>query len=512
VIARSSAREYKGTPKTLKQIGGELGVDYVLQGTVRWEQTGDSTSRVRVSPELIRVADRTSLWAHGYDAVLAGVFKVQSDIAVQVAGALDVALQVPERQALEARPTENLEAYQLYLQARERFFASDRRDDIRHAVDLYQAALRLDPRFVQAHAGLSQAHGLLYRVGDRTEARLALAKQEADEALRLDPESPDAHLALGAYDWYSGSRDYDRELHEYAIAQAWQPNNSDVLAAVGRTQRRQGKWAESFANLKRAADLDPHSIANNQVLAEVGLVTRNYSDVERAVARMIAFKPNQPEGYVYKAWLALSWPGDTAGASRALREGFGRADRLKLLSSLPAFVLDGDSALQADFARISPQENFYMDSGSYYAWRAGRELRLGNRNRARAAWDSLRLILEAEGKAQPDEGRYHSWLGLAYAGLGRKSEAIREGRKGLELVPLSRDAAEHPLRVFRLAQIYTIVGEPDAAIDQLEYLATIPSWFSANRIRVSPELAELRGDPRFQRLIRRMDQGEPRMQ
>ena len=260
VVAGRSSNEYRRTTKSLPEIARDLGVEYVLVGKIRWEK-GQGASRVRVSPELIRVtpgAAPTTKWAQPFDAALTDVFQVQADIAGKVASALDVALGAGVPQTLAARPTTSPEAHDLYLRANE-YFTHQNRADNQIAANLYERAVALDSGFALAWANLAQAHASAYwQDWDPSPKRLALAQAAAERALALQPNLPEGHLAMGYYHYW-GHRDYDRALAEFAITARSQPNNADVIEAVGYVQRRQAKWQDALASLKRGAELDPLS-------------------------------------------------------------------------------------------------------------------------------------------------------------------------------------------------------------------------------------------------------------
>src|SRR2546427_474012 len=503
VIARTTAVQYKSTAKTIRQIGQELGVEYVLEGTGRWERSPAGSSRVRVSPQLIRVSDATHLWAHVYDEVLAGVFEVQSGIAQQVIDALDVALVEPERQALVAKPTNNVAAYDAYLRGNEYYNRGYEESSWRIAVGMYQEAIKLDPRFAQAYAQLSIVHSALFWFYfDRTDGRLAQAASASAKALQLRPDLPEAHLAMGYYHYW-GHLDYDRALQEFATVQARQPNNSDVLSAMAFVQRRQGKWAEALANLTKAIELDPRSKTLAFEVALTCYLIRRYPEAERYLDRAIELAPEWSEPYSDRARLYLSWEGNTEKAERSLLQSLGKTDRLVLpghTQRLGEFFIPRDAAYQTALRGLSLSA-VGGDTAAYFLfktefYRQNHEPRL-----ERAYSDSARAVLEADVKKRPEDAGFRAALGLAYAGLNRKADAIREARRSVELVPLSKDAYFGAARVVNLAHVYALVGEHQAAIEQLKLLLSIPSEISIPLLRVDPNWESLRGDPRFQRLL-----------
>jgi serine/threonine protein kinase/Flp pilus assembly protein TadD len=505
VISRTSVLQYKDTRKTVQQIGKELGVQYLLEGTILWDKS-EVSNRVRINPQLIRVKDGTHVWAETYDRVLEQIFALQSDVAEKVASALDVTLLEPEKQSITGKPTDNLEAYEYYLRGNEYFKKGWAEKDYRIAIQMYEKAVEFDPKFALAYSKLSEAHEELYwYYYDRTEERLNKAKEAVDRALELKPDLPEAHLALGWY-YYHGSRDYDHALEQFAIVQKDQPNNSDLLLAIGAIQRRQGRWEQAVANIKKAAELDPRS---NKMAAELAFtyeVIRKYPEAEYYFDRAISLAPDWPVAYSGKAWLYIYSEGNTKKARKVLQEATGKADVSQLVLDLVGLdILDGD--YQTALARLPGLAAFIdgsNDTMSYFSTKAGIYGLLNQPQLKVAYFDSARIILENKVQLRPGEALFHSRLGIVYAGLGRREEAIREGKNGVELLPVSKDAFEYGLLyVANLAQIYVMVGDYDSAIDQLEYLLSIPSYISIPYLRIDPTWAPLHNHPRFQKLLAR---------
>ena len=507
VVGRTSARQYKKTTKTIPQIGQDLGVDYVLEGSVRWDKPPRGPSRVRVTPQLIRVSDASHVWAHVYDAVLADVFAVQSNIARQVAETLEVTLLAPERQALDAKPTTNLEAYDYYLRGKD-YQARQLDDEDAHlAVRMYQRAVQLDPTFVLAYGALTRAHlNLSWGFGETGE--LPKAQAALDRAQQLGPELVETHLALG-YHYYYGSRDYDHALEQFAWVRARQPNDPDAIRMIGAIHRRQGRWAETVSDETRATELDPRSHGSFADLGQTYLILRRYPEADRAFARAASLAPDVRTYPVSRAHVSLLWDGNFSKAQQVLRQAGTTVDSARLLVDrspdsrvlLRVFASDYGKALAH-----SPLRAAGGDTASYYLAKAEYYDLTSETPRAHAYFDSARVVLEAKMATRPANKASEQWpvempLGLAYAGLGRRADAIRLGRQGAELVPVSRDALAGPLMLFGLAEIYILAGEYEAALDQLEYLLSIPSPLSIPLLRVDPLYAPLRGNPRFQRLV-----------
>jgi serine/threonine-protein kinase len=506
VISRTSAIQYKNSNKTIRQIGQELGVEYVLEGTVRWERPSEGPNRVRVTPQLIRVSDDTHLWSDRYDAVLANIFQVQSDIAQQVAETLDLTMLEPERKALESRPTQNMPAYDYYLRGDEYLYRGYLENDFRIAIQMYEKAIELDPTFALAYTRLARAHDKMYWLyHDRSEERLEMEKQAVDKAFQLNPNLPEAHMALGWYH-YHGYLDYDRALEQFAIARKSQPNNSKILEGIGYVQRRQGKFEQALDNIKRASELDPLSNVLAISLTGTFVHLRRYPEAERNCERIILLRPDWPEGYARKAQLYLRWEGSTEKARKVLAEALQNiksAEDAEIVNSLVDIdVFDGNYQEALDRLSLKSEDIDNQNSFIPNALRCALIYRYMNKKEpAKKYHDEARSILESKIQEQPEDARLHSSLGIAYAGLGRKEDAIREGKLGVELLPVSKEAMRGLYKVKDLAKIYVMVGEYDEAIDQLEYLLSIPSRLSIPLLRLDPAWDPLRDHPRFKKLI-----------
>ncbi|MCZ6778565.1 MAG: protein kinase [Acidobacteria bacterium] len=324
VISRKSALQYANTTKRTKQIGEELGVEYVLEGSVRWARSAAGSSRVRITPQLIRVSDDTALWAETYDRTIDDIFEIQSEIAEKVIEQRDSELLDRERRAVDARPTENLEAYQAYLQGlRNRTQGAVNFTDLKMQMQMFERAVELDPDFALAHAELSQMHSNLYHMGwDRTDERLKMAQGAVDRALELAPDVPEVHLALGLYHYW-GNKEYDRALEEFSLAEREMPNNADLYASIGFVRRRQGIWEDALQNLQRAFELDP---LRAEISWEIGMtytLLRRYREALSYLEQSIALAPNQIPAYASSAAAYRFWKGTTRKAREVLRDHAG---------------------------------------------------------------------------------------------------------------------------------------------------------------------------------------------
>lgn len=509
VISRTTAIQFKGSPRSVREIAAELDVAYVLEGTVRWEHSTGAPSQVRVTPQLIRVSDDTNIWTERYDAVLSEIFRVQSDIAENVALALDITLLGPQRQAIRARPTENLEAYDYFLHGNDHYARRFIEEEAWDAVDMYEAAVRLDPSFAVAYAALARALVWLNQQFERG-AALPRARTAVDEALRLAPDLAEAHMALGDY-YYYGLLDLEQALEQYEWVQRRQPSNSDAVALIAWIQRRLGDWDSSIDNAAVALELDPLNTVWLIGQAQNYFYTRQYDEAEPYFLRAIANGPDVPYYYRWAAWFYLSWDGTTERAYRLLEQAVFRFDPGQLLlgseSGWIIFHVFGDEYGPA-LERLSP-DSADVDAGYYYLARGYLSARSGNDEQAHTFYDSARVVFEARVEEGPEQFAPHSALGLAYAGLGRTEDAIREGELAVRLVPLSRDAMTGANRIRDLAIIYMTVGDHEAAMDQLEQLLSIPSEFSSSLLRVDPFWEPLRSEPRFQAMLEMYDRAGP---
>src|SRR3954451_23685130 len=323
VISRNSAKQYKTTQKPLRQVGQELGVGYALVGTVRWAKVGDS-SQVRVSQELIRVNDGTNVWAHGYDAMASGIFRVQSEIAEQVASALNVALADPERRALAARPTSNPEADDYYLRGKQYFERGYGEAPLKQSESMYRKALDADPEFALAWAALSRTHDLLnWFYYDRSEERRAQQKEAAERSLSLDPNLPEGHVALGMY-FYHVLLNYEAGLREFEVARQLRPNDSEVYSTMALVQRRQGKWQEAYENQKKGLVLDPRSFPTLFEIGSTAVQVKALDEAEHYFTQATIIAPDEPAGYT-GLWEAALAEGNLQHGLEILRTGIKRA-------------------------------------------------------------------------------------------------------------------------------------------------------------------------------------------
>ncbi|MGN6378230.1 MAG: protein kinase domain-containing protein, partial [Gaiellales bacterium] len=504
VIARSSSVPYKKTAKSPQQIARELGARYLLTGTVRWEKGAGGASRVQVSPELVEVssgsAPRTR-WQEPFDASITDVFQVQADVATEVAQALGATLGSGERKTLEEKPTRNLAAYDAYLKGEEISSGLAVIDPVllRRALGYYEQAVALDSTFALAWAARSQAHSLLYNLGEASPENLQAALAGAQRVVALAPQSPEAHLAMGKY--YESVADPTRALEPYTQGQRLSPNNADLLGAEAFVEEGLSRWDAAEGHYRRARTLDPGSVQTTRRLARVLAWRRRYPEALAMADRAIALAPTNMVGVLTKAEIYLQ-QGDLAGAQRVLRAVPSEVEPAVLAAFFANYddlywILDRDQ--QQLLLRLTPAQ--FDNSRSTWAIVLAQVYALhGEQTRARVYADSARIDLEQQVRAAPDYAQGHSFLGLALAYLGRKEEAIREGLRSVELDPVSKDGFGGPYMQLQLVRIYLLTGEPDKALDQLEPLLGIPYHLTPAWLRIDPTFDPLRKNPRFQRL------------
>jgi serine/threonine-protein kinase len=498
VIAHRSAAEYEGTTKSFQEIGRELGVDYLLVGKVRWEKSDSRQSRVRVSPELIEVAGSTTRWQQPFDAVLSDVFQVQGEIAGKVAQALDVALGAPERERIELRPTRSLAAYDAFLRGEE---ALIRAADPERSVADYERAVALDSSFMQAWARLSQAHSVIYLNGTPTREGAERARVAAERALALTPNAPEARMALGMYHQFVAG-DYAKALEHFALARRADPNNAELISAAALSEQSLGRWENALDYMKRAEVLDPRSSLVLLRLVRTQLWLRRHDEAAATADRGIQLDPTVVAIQQAKV-MALLGKADLAAARGAIGAVPPEVDPTALVSYIATFwdlawVLDQEH--QALLLRLTPAA-FGGDRFTWAIVRAQMYTLLGDHRRARVYADSAVRASREILANTPDDPQSRVLHGIALAYAGRKKEAIREGERGVSLLPISKDAYTGPYLQHQLVRIYMLTGEPQKAMDLLAPLLDIPYYLSPGWLRIDPTFDPLRKLPRFQQLV-----------
>jgi TolB-like protein/Flp pilus assembly protein TadD len=513
VISRTSVRQYKEGARNLREIGQALGVAHILEGTVR-----RAGNRVRVNAQLINAQTDAHIWADTFDRELTNLFALQSELAERITAALRANLSARERASMQIHPTSDLAAYELFLRARDLFRWSGVGDPLENgekALRLIDQAVARDPQFALAYCLGSRLNAELYWFGhDRSRARLNNAKAAADVALRLQPDLGDAHLALAFFHYY-GYRDYKRAQTEIEIAQRATPNDAEVWDGSGAIDRRDGRWNEAIANFEKARYLDPRNFSVISNLAETLIAMRRYAEAQHAIDNALLVNPNAHLFSIERASIELKKSGDTAplrAVLRAIPRDFDPGGAVTTVG-IRLSLMERDFAEAARQLAASPHDRL-TDSGyggtagmiDGYAfpnsWYEGLVARAhGNFDTAQHAFEEAGRVVEVDLAKWPDDVKTIMMLALIHAALGRKEDALREGRRAVELLPISKDAYDGPILATNLAAIYAQVGERDLALDQLATLAEVPNGPTPGTLRVEPEWDPLRGDPRFDKVV-----------
>ena len=503
VISRTSVMLYRGRPTNLREIGKALGVSNILEGSVR-----RSGNKVRVNVQLIDANTDEHLWAKDYDRDLTDVFATQSDLAGQIADALQARLSPAEKSQMSRKPTENGEAYVAFVQAQILSCAFEDSVKLKQSEQLYQRAVDLDPNFALAIARYSQLESWMLRTHEGTSEHRDKARSLAERALQLQPDLPEAHLALG-FSYYYGDNNYQAALREFEIAQRGLPNESEVYLAIGAIQRRQGKWAESTANLEKAASLNPKDTWLLQNLAYNYAMQRDFNAANKTMDRALDVNPNGIGLWEVKVKLALAEKTDFSVSEKTLEKvkslPMSSEERLTILSAQADLLLFQRKYQQVlQLAESVPDTSLAAIpasfAGKYFAIGIAQK---GLRDEAagRTAFLKAKGILEEQAKQKPDDSDLHVQLAKLLAWLGEKDAAIAEAQRAIDLRPESKDAFEGPRTTEQVAQVYTILGDNARAIELLDGLLSRPTGVTLQSLRVNPAWDPIRNDPAFQALF-----------
>jgi TolB-like protein/Flp pilus assembly protein TadD len=500
VISRTSVMSYRDGTRNAREIGKALGVSTLLEGSVR--RIGN---RVRVNVQLINADNDEHIWAEDYDRDLTDVFAIQSDLAKKISATLQAKLSPNEKALLDRRPTENPDAYLLFIQAEPYATGPDMfRDDSRKAEQLYEQAIKLDPNFAAAFACLSMVESWAYHTFDPTSARREKARLTADQALRLQPDLPEGHLALG-FSYYYGDRDYERALAEFEIAKRGLPNEAQAYMAIGAIQRRQGKWTESTANFERATALDPKNASFLFNLGFSYVAQRNFETADKIFDRALVAAPQAFSARALKGVVAILWKGDGKVAENQLASAAPATDSGGLVISTQVWVMTLERKFPEALQAVQQFPGEILDTHTGRVPKAFFEGLIyhyeGDKVKAAAAFEHARIVAEQLVHESPDDAPRHALLGEILAALGQKDAAISEGKRATELLPESQDAYDGPQISAALAEIYAWTGENDEALRLLDHLLHTPSGITIPLLKLDPVWDPLRKDARFQALI-----------
>jgi len=504
VISHNSVAKYRGAGNT-QEIGRALNVAYVLEGSVRRE-----AGRIHLNAQLIDTRTDAHVWAQEYDRDLSDVFALQSEIAQKIADQLGAEPSYTEKAAIQEPPTTDLVAYDSYLRAKDLIngvaFSTRAKEDLVQAVQLLDQAVARDPLFFLAYGELAGAHDRIYFLGyDHTDARLKWSETALQTTRRLRPDSGETHLALAQH-LYWAYADYDRARQELAVARRTLPNESRIPLLTGYIERRQGHWERSLEQMNQALELDPR---NFSILQQVSLnyeALRRYKEMAAALDRALTIAPTDIPSRVRRAWVDFESHADPkplhATIETVLAEDPNAApalvDQWLVLALREHDPVAAERAIAAMPADGCYDENIPFPNG----WCEGLVARLrGDAAAARSAFTSARNELNRTVRDQPDYAAALCALGVLDAALGNKEEAIQEGRRAVELMPVSKSAVEGPMLIQYLAVIYAWTGDKDRAIERLAEAVRLPGRLSYGHLRRDPLWDPLRGDPRFEAIV-----------
>jgi len=506
VISHTSARQYKsGIQRNLREIAQQLGVAYIVEGSV--QRAGD---RLRINAQLIDARTDAHIWAETYDRTAADLFAIQSELAESIVAQLKAKLSPKQKAEIEERPTQDLVAFDLYLQAKQivdsYLIAEDVRAALLKALQSLDEAIKRDEKFVAAYCYAARANDLLYFLDlDPTQDRILLAETAVNAALRLRPDSAEAHFAMADF-LFRCHRDYDRALEELAIARPGLPNSTPFFILSGYITRRRNHWPEAERDFSTAVALDPRNPNAYNLLADTYVLQRRFPEAVQTYERVMDAGERTPIVQFRQASAIFN---GTAN-SKPLREVLAKSPDMDVAGGQTPVrmlfaLIDGDYTEADRVLAASPRQDFQDIDFSFYfpkAWFEGLIARTkGDSGRAIAAFSAARTILEQRLVVKPEHARTIAVLAQVDAALGRKELALREAEHAVELMPISRDIYDGVLVLEGLAQVYTWSNERDRAIELLQKLVKMPGYINYARLKLHPMWNPLRGDPRFEAIV-----------
>jgi TolB-like protein/Tfp pilus assembly protein PilF len=508
VISRTSTAHYQSAPQNLPEIARQLRVSNVLEGSV--QKAGD---RVHINVQLIQADTDAHLWAQSYDRQLTDIFGVEGEVAKSIADSLQATLSPQEKARVETKPTTNADAYVLYLRARDYQTRPDNLlQDFRSAIYLYDQAIKLDPNFALAHARLSATASVIYHFYEPTETWKQKAHAEALESLRLQPNLGEGHLALGLYHYYIEG-DYDGALRELALATEALPHDGDVGLYIAAVQRRAGHLTEALAAYQRAEQIDPRNFVTLYDSSQTYFGLRDWRTAAERMDRVLALFPESFNVKIQRAYIEYLWKGSTAPIKAALQSLPPNLDPDGLVTfarwDVTLMDRDVDAADKAlancQLDAITSQTGVRLPK-SYL--QACVDLVRGDAAKAQTEFEAARPAIEKLVADSPQDGTRRAQLGLLYAFLGRKEDALREARRAMELKPITHDVIEAAVVQDFCALTCARLGDTDKAIKPIERLLTTPfavdyadESITLNDLRQRWEWDPLRKDPRFQKIL-----------
>jgi len=505
IISHNSVAKYRGADNA-QEIGRALDVAHVLMGTVRRD-----AGRIHLNVQLVDTRNNARVWAKEYDRDLNDVFALQTQIAQKVADELGAKVSSTEKAAIDEPPTTDLIAYDAYLRAKDLInnipFSSRVKDDLLEAVRLLDQAVERDRLFFDAYAQLAGAHDRIYFLGfDHTAARLKLSEAAIQSVRHLRPGLGETHLAVAQH-LYWAYQNYDRARDELAAARRTLPNEARIPLLAGYIDRRQGRWEESLDQMKRALELDPRNVSILQQTSLTYQALRRYEETVATLDKVLAIAPKDVAIKVWRAWVDFQWRSDPSPLHTTIETALAQDPNTLpfiFFQWLELALSERDQVAAERALRAIPTGGCYDENIPFPdSWCRGLVARLrGDEPAARAAFASARSELEQIVRDQPDYAAALCAIGVVDAALGNKEDAIREGQRAVELMPVSKNAIDGAILIQYLAVIYAWTGEKDRAIEQLTEAARLPgSHVTYGHLRLNPFWDPLRGDPRFEAII-----------
>jgi TolB-like protein/Tfp pilus assembly protein PilF len=507
VISHTSVRQYKtGAERNMREIGRQLGVAYIMEGSVQ-----RARDRLRINAQLIDARTDTHIWAETYDRTAADLFAIQSELAQSIVTQLKAKLSPEQKAEIEAQPTQDLDAFELYLQAKaivdSYINATDVREALLQALRSLDDAVKRDPNFGSAYCYIARANDLLFFFDlDPTPDRISLAENAVNTALKLRPDSAEAHFARADY-LFRCLRDYDRALEELAIARPGLPNSTPFFILSGYINRRRDHFPEAERDFSTAFALDPRNPNAYNLLADTYVLERRFSEAVHVYDAVLAAGETVPIVYFRRAGAYLYGTSDPG----PLRDVLNKYPDMEFAGGQTPFriwvaMLDRNYTQAEGFLATSPRQDFQDIDFSFYfpkSWYQGMIAReKGDSARATAAFRECRDILAQRLVVKPEHARTIAVLAQIDAGLGQKELAIQEAQHAIDLMPVSKDIYDGALVLEGLAQVYTWTGDRDRAIELVERLLTMPGYMNYVRLKMHPLWAPLRGDPRFDKIVK----------
>ncbi len=506
VISHTSVQQYRNEGnRNVREIGRQLGVTYVLEGTVQ-----RAPNRVRVNAKLIDARTDSQIWAESYERDVADLFVLQSDLAQAIVNQLQAKLSPQQKAEIEETPTRDLEAFSLYQQGKEivdtYLEAEDTEGSLRKAIRLLDEATSRDPKFLLAYCYAARAHDLLYFLDfDPTPERSLLAEAAVANALQLRPHSAEAHLAK-ADNLFRCHRDYEAAQKELAIARPGLPNSVSFFNLSGYINRRQGHWAEAESDFATAVKLDPRNPNAVNLLVDTFVLERRFPEARLAYDQAIAAGMRQPITLIRRAQLDFEETGDPKTLRAALAAAPGvDVGGGETPSGILIALIDHNYKEARRILAASPRNEFQDVDFSFYFPRPWYEALIaraeGDKKKAAEAFTAARTVLESRLKTKPNDPRTLAVLAQVDANLGNKELALQEAQRAVALMPVSKDAYDGPLVLQGLAQVYIWTSDHDRALDTLQTLLSLPGYISYGYLKTDPAWQPLRANPRFQQLL-----------